>query len=80
MNRDRDEYSGRYTREYPVFEFNEAVQKSDGLSTAEVADIVGCSSDLAYRRLKELEEDGEVVANLVGGSYQWNSKESEDEN
>jgi len=80
MGRDRDEYSGRYTREYPVVKFREAVEKSDGLSTAEVAEIVGCSSDLAYRRLKELEEDGGVVANLVGGSYQWKPTESENEN
>jgi predicted ArsR family transcriptional regulator len=72
MPKDRDDFSGRYTREYPVKDFQAAVEDSeDGLSTQEVADIVGCSRDLAYHRLKELEEDGVVEANLVGGSFQW---------
>jgi len=76
MGRDRDEYSGRFNREYPVSQFKEAVENSEGLSTNEVAEKVGCSQKLAYRRLKELEESGEIEANLVGGSYQWKPKES----
>jgi len=79
MDRDRDDFSGRFTREYPVRQFKEAVVNSDGLSTQGVADKVGCSRDLAYRRLKELEERGEVRVERVGGSFQWFLLESENE-
>jgi len=79
MGPDRDDYSGRFTREYPVKQFREAIRQSDGLSTRQVAERVGCSTDLAYRRLKELEESGEISANLVGGSYQWKTVNAENE-
>lgn len=79
MERDRDEYSGRFTREYSVNQFKEVVDNSEGISTKEVAEKVGCSRDLAYRRLRELKQEDQIEAELIGGSYRWYSKGPKDE-
>lgn len=71
MAPDRDDYSGRYTREYEDAEFVEAVEALSGASTADVADLVGCSRDLAYRRLNELAEEGSIEGEMIGRTYRW---------
>jgi len=71
MDRDRDEYSGRYTREYTDGDFVRAVKEQGSCSTTDVANHVGCSSDLAYRRLKELTAEGEIESEKVAGNYRW---------
>lgn len=68
---DRDDYSGRYTREYEDAEFVDAVERLSGASTADVAEAVGCSRDLAYRRLNELAEEGPVEGEMIGRTYRW---------
>lgn len=78
MGRDRDEFSGRYNREYDVGDFVEALKDLESASTSQVAEEVGCSRDLAYRRLKELKENGVVSAELIGGNYRWSVKSNED--
>lgn len=71
MKPDRDEYSGRYTREYEASEFIAALEELSAVSTAEVADVVGCSRDLAYRRLTELADKGRVEGESIGRTYRW---------
>lgn len=71
MGRDRDEYSGRFTREYNLVDFVKAVKKLAPASTLEIAEEIGCSRDLAYHRLKELDENGAVNGKVVGGTYHW---------
>ena len=71
MGRDRDEYSGRFTREYSDEDFLKAVEELKSSSTSDVADYLGCSSDLAYRRLTELAEDGRIGSEKVAGNYRW---------
>lgn len=70
-DRKRDDRSGRYTTEFESDAFVEAVQELGLASTRDVADAVGCSYDLAYRRLKDLADDGSVEGTKVGNTYHW---------
>lgn len=55
--------------------FLEAVNDLEQATTSKVAEEVGCSYDLAYRRLKELEGNGDVEAVTVGNAYLWSLSE-----
>jgi hypothetical protein len=68
---EQDENTGKITQEYPDSAFLEAVEDLSPASTSEVAEAVGCSSDNAYRRLKTLEESGEVESKMAGNSLIW---------
>lgn len=70
-DRERDNRSGRYTTEFKPEAFVEAVQKLESCSTHDVADEVGCSYNLAYRRLKKLAEEGNIEGNKIGNTYVW---------
>jgi hypothetical protein len=70
---DRDDDSGRFQTTYPTETFLAAVEHLDVPTTSNVADYVGCSYDLAYRRLNALAETGHVEKTDVGGSFMWNS-------
>ena len=69
MPNDRNEDSGKFTEQYPTEEFLSAVKEIDNATTAEVADLVGCSYDLAYRRLNELSEDEKITRMKVGSTF-----------
>ena len=68
---DRDEDSGQFTEEYDKIDFLDAVETLETPTTNNVAEYVGCSYDLAYRRLKSLENEGVVRVNEVGSSFLW---------
>jgi len=68
---ERDEESGKFTDQYSREEFIEAVEELDIVTTTKVADYVGCSYDLAYRRLHELAEEGEINKEDAGGLFIW---------
>ena len=68
---DRDDESGRFREEYPTEAFLSAVTDLDVATTSNVADEVGCSYDLAYRRLNELADKNEIEKSTVGGSFVW---------
>jgi CTP-dependent riboflavin kinase len=70
MRDDRDE-EGQYIEKYSDEAFLKAVDSIPVASTQNVADEVGCSYDLAYRRLKQLEQDGHVEHDGVGRSFIW---------
>lgn len=70
-DRERDNRSGRYTTEFDPEAFVEAVRELGLASTHDVADEVDCSYDLAYRRLKDLADEGYVEGNKVGNTYHW---------
>jgi len=70
-DRERDNRSGRYTTEFEPEAFIEAVKELGLASTQDIADEVGCSYDLAYRRLKKLAEDENIESNKVGNTYHW---------
>lgn len=65
---DRDS-TGKYTEEYPDSAFIDAVGDLPVPSTQNVADAVGCSYDLAYRRLSALFEEGQIEREEVGNSF-----------
>lgn len=72
---ERDD-AGRYTQQYPDRAFLQAVDDLTVGSTQNVADSVGCSYDLAYRRLQTLESEGKVEREDVGPSFVWLPTES----
>ncbi|WP_193309203.1 transcriptional regulator [Halorubrum halophilum] len=71
MTADRDEESGKFTEQYSRETFLKAVNSLENATTAQVAEKVGCSYDLAYRRLKGLEEEEEVTRTEIGSSFVW---------
>jgi predicted HTH transcriptional regulator len=71
MGPDRDEFSGRYTEEYSDKEFLRVVAELGSCSTSDVAERLGCSSDLAYRRLRELADNDRVGSEKIAGTYRW---------
>jgi len=68
MNEDRDE-EGKYSETYPDSAFLKAVHQLPVASTQNVAEEVSCSYDLAYRRLSDLFEEGELEREEVGNSF-----------
>ena len=72
MPSDRDKDSGKFTKQYPTEKFLTAVNEIDNATTTEVADSVGCSYDLAYHKLTELSENGEITKTKVGSAFMWN--------
>lgn len=77
MGRDRDEYSGRFTQEYTDEDFVRAVEELESCSTTEIADHLGCSSDLAYRRLTGIASEGRIDSEKVAGNYRWFSTDED---
>ena len=69
--RDRDENSGKFTEEYPLQEFLEALTELGSSGTTDIADHVGCDRRTAYLKLKSLEEKDEIRSQKVGNSLLW---------
>lgn len=72
--RDRDEETGEFSEQYGSEQFIDAIEAVEIPTTSAVADSVGCSYNLAYRRLRELEETGKVTRQEVGSSFLWKVK------
>lgn len=71
MGRERDEDTGKFTIQYQREDFLKALEEEDFLATSDVAEIVGCTQNLAYRRLKELEDEGAVKSKEIGRFLAW---------
>lgn len=71
MPNDRDDESGRFREQYSTETFLKAVEELDVATTSKVAERVGCSYDLAYRRLSKLANEGNMTKTDVGGSFIW---------
>lgn len=69
--RDRDKETGKYSQQYDNWQFLGGIEELDTPTTVAIAEYVGCSYDLAYRRLQELEADGFIEKVDVGGSFLW---------
>lgn len=68
---EQDENTGQIKQKYPDSVFIEAVRDHAPASTSEVGEAVGCSLENAYRRLKHLEETGEIESKMAGNSLIW---------
>jgi GTP-sensing pleiotropic transcriptional regulator CodY len=67
----RDE-TGKYSQQYSSESFLKAVRElGPAVGTQDVAEAVGCDRDTAYRRLRTLEEDGEIESRKVGMARLW---------
>lgn len=72
VNIERDDESGRYTNTYSPEAFVDAVHDADGVAgTQDVADAVGCSYELAYKRLRALADAGDVESQKVANARVW---------
>lgn len=71
MPRQQDPETGKFSPVYNDDDFLDALRKLGQAGTGEIAELVGCSSDHAYRRLRSLEEDGRVDSRVVGGAKLW---------
>lgn len=75
---DRDKETGRYTGQYSTENFFDAIDSEGGMAgTGDIADIVGCAHDTAYKRLREMEKEGLVVSRKVGNTLLWEIKNDE---
>jgi Mn-dependent DtxR family transcriptional regulator len=76
---DRDEESGRYTGQYTTEDFLNAINAEGGMAgTGDIAGLVGCAHDTAYKRLQKLENDGLVSSRKVGNTLLWTISETEE--
>jgi len=74
---DRDENTGRYTGKYPDRKFLNTIKNQDGMvGTGEIANIVGCAHDTAYKRLQKLENEEKVSSQKVGNTLVWSLEDS----
>jgi len=72
---ERDEQTGKFNEKYPDEAFLQAVESLSPATTSKVAENIGCSYDLAYRRLNTLADRGSVARQEVGGSFVWTEEE-----
>jgi GTP-sensing pleiotropic transcriptional regulator CodY len=69
--KDRDA-SGKYTTSYSDDAFLAAVAElGPEVGTQAISEKVGCGRDTAYRRLRSLEEAGEIRSRKVGMARLW---------
>lgn len=69
---DRNDESGRYQPTYPLERFVDAIDAEGGMAgTQDVTDRVGCSYELAYKRLNQLEDEGRVTSRKIGNARLW---------
>ncbi|ELZ21065.1 hth domain-containing protein [Halosimplex carlsbadense 2-9-1] len=71
-NPERDNETGKFTVKYPREDFLEAIRKNGGMAgTSDIAESIGVIRETAYKKLKRMEEDGEVNSQRVGNSLVW---------
>lgn len=69
-NRKRGE-SGQYEKTISDEEILEFIREQGGAPTHDVAEEFGYAQPSAYRRLRELDEDGRVSSRMIGNSLLW---------
>lgn len=74
-DRDRDEESGKFTEEYPLQEFLDALSELGPSGTTDISSYIGCDRRTAYLKLKTLEEEGKIRSRKVGNSLLWERAE-----
>lgn len=79
--RDRSSETGQYESEYSDVAFIKAIEALGGESASKpITDEVGCSYEAAYRRLRVLEERGEVASRTPpegGDTLIWRLQDGE---
>jgi len=70
-DRTRDKRSGRYEQEYTDEQLLEAVEKLEMATTTEVADEVDGHHNNVRNRLRELEDEDEVIGKMKSRTLIW---------
>ena len=70
----RDEETGQYTSDTPDSELLRYLRENGPVGTTDIASAFGYVRSAMYRRLKSLENDGEITSDMIGGSKVWDSK------
>jgi len=68
--------AGRFGMEYDRADFLVAVEEADHATAKKVAERVGCSPDLARKRLRHLEDEGIVESTDLGRTLLWKLTEN----
>jgi Fe2+ or Zn2+ uptake regulation protein len=72
MPKERDEESGKYVEHYPPAAVIDAIRDADGMaSTQDVVDRLGSSYETAYKKLRALEDSGDVQSRKVANARLW---------
>ncbi|AUV80259.1 hypothetical protein C2R22_00095 [Salinigranum rubrum] len=71
MTEDRRDEHGQFAPEYTTEEFLNAVREHEPAGTSEVAEAVGCTTQNADYRLRQLREGGRVASKKIGRSLVW---------
>ena len=75
---DRDKETGRYTGQYTTEDFFDAINSEGGMAgTGDIAELVECAHDTAYKRLRQMEKEELVVSRKVGNTLLWEIKKNE---
>ena len=70
--RDRDDETGKYVEKYPQETILTALQECGGTAaTSEIADALDASRNTVYKKLREMEDKGDVTSRKAGGIRVW---------
>lgn len=71
MTEDERTDGGRFRPEHGDREYLQAVSEHEPAGTAEVADALGVTRQNADRRLRSLEDDGQLTSKKIGTTLVW---------
>lgn len=77
MTDDDRDGSGQFTQQYPDDAFLQAVRAHEPGGTSEIAAAVGCTTQNADYRLRQLEAAGAVTSKKIGGTLVWTTHHDE---
>lgn len=67
----RDPETGQYTPRFSDDDILKLISELEPVGTAPIADEFDCSQPAAYKRLRTLEEAGDVTSEMIGGNRVW---------
>lgn len=62
---------GVFTETYPPEDFLDALRQHGETGTSDIADHIGCSYETAYKKLRQLKDDGRVTSRKIGNTRLW---------
>lgn len=80
-DRERDENTGQFTDKYPREEVLRVIEDRSGTAaTSEIADALDADRNAIYKKLRIMEDEGQIESRKAGGIRVWSvTTESTDE-
>lgn len=73
-NRERDSETGQFTDKYPREKVIAAIEDLSGTAaTSEIADALNADRNSIYKKLRIMEEDGQIESPKPGGIRVWSA-------